>query len=54
MWNLKKKDTNELIYRIESDSQTLKTNLWLPKGTGEGRGMNLGFGIGIYSLSYME
>ena len=34
----KKKDTNELICRIETNSQTLKTNLWLPKGTGWGRG----------------
>ena len=36
MWNLKKKknDTNELIYKI--DSQTSKTNLWLPKGKGQG------------------
>ena len=25
-------DTNELIYKTETDSQTLKTNLWLPKG----------------------
>ena len=32
MWNLKKKDTNELIYKTEIDSQTWKTNLWLPKG----------------------
>ena len=32
MWNLKKKkDKNELIYKTETDSQTLKTNLWLPK-----------------------
>ena len=23
---------NELIYKIETDSQTQKTNLWLPKG----------------------
>ena len=29
MWNLKK-DTNELIYTTETDSQTLKTNLQLP------------------------
>ena len=36
MWNLKKKKhTNELIYRTETDSQTLK-NIWLPKGTGLG------------------
>ena len=25
-------DTNELIYKTETDSQVLKTNLWLPKG----------------------
>ena len=33
MWNLKKKkkDTNERIYKTETDSQTSKTNLWLPK-----------------------
>ena len=30
----KKNDTNELIYKTESDSQTQKTNLWLPKGKG--------------------
>ena len=32
MWNLKKNDTNELIYKTETDSQTLKENVWLPKG----------------------
>ena len=31
MWNLKKNDTNELIYKIEIDSQTQKTSLWLSK-----------------------
>ena len=31
MWNLKY-DTNELIYKTETDSQTQKTNLWLPTG----------------------
>ena len=30
MQNLKY-DTNELIYKRETDSQTQKTNLWLPK-----------------------
>ena len=35
MWNLKY-DTNELIYKRETDSQTWKTNLWLPKGKGVG------------------
>ena len=33
LWNLKN-DTNELIYKTEIDSQTQKTNLWLPKGKG--------------------
>ena len=37
MWNLNN-DTNELIYKTETDSQTLKTNLWLPKGKGWGGG----------------
>ena len=36
MWNLKY-DTNELIYKAETDSQTQKSNLWLPKGMGVGR-----------------
>ena len=29
IWNLKKNDTNELIYKTEIDSKTQKTNLWL-------------------------
>ena len=43
-WNLKKKkkkDTNEVIYKIEKDSQTQKSNLWLTKGKG-GRRDKLG------------
>ena len=36
MRNLKH-DTNELIYKTETDSQTLKKT-WLPKGRGRGRG----------------
>ena len=43
MWNLKK-DTNELLCRTETDSETLKTNLWLPKWTGRG-GMYWGLGL---------
>ena len=36
MWNLKN-NTKELIYKTEADSQTWKTDLWLPKGkTGRG------------------
>ena len=33
-----KSDTNELIYKTETDSQNQKTNLWLPKGKGGGKG----------------
>ena len=33
IWNLKN-DTNELIYKTETDSQTAKINLWLPKEKG--------------------
>ena len=38
MWNLKKNDTNERIYKTEEDSQTQKTNSWLPKGKGGEQG----------------
>ena len=37
MWTLKRKDTNELIYKIETDSQTQRMNAWLPGGRMEGR-----------------
>jgi len=54
MWNHLKKDTNELICRRETDPQTLKKKN-LPKGTGWWvRGMEWGFGIGIFTLRYME
>ena len=29
-----KNDTNELIYKTETDSQTQNTSWWLPKGKG--------------------
>ena len=48
MWNLKKNDTNELIYKTETDSKTSETNLWPPKGTDWGKD-GLGFGIDIYA-----
>ena len=43
MWNLKN-STNELTYKTETNSQTQKTNLWLPKGKGQG-GINYKFGV---------
>ena len=48
MWNLKY-DTNELIYKTETDSQTQKTNLRLPKGKGRG-GINQELGISKYKV----
>ena len=41
IWYLKK-DVNALISKIETDSQTAKTKLWLPKGKCRvgGRGIN--------------
>ena len=52
----KKKKRKELIYRTETDSQTLKTNLWLLNGRGQkGWGeLDSGFGFGICPLRNME
>ena len=36
LWNLKN-DTNEPFYKTETDPQTQKANLWLPKQKGEER-----------------
>ena len=36
MWNLNY-DTNELIYETETDPQTQRTDLGLPRGRGWGR-----------------
>ena len=32
-----KKDTNELIFKTETDSQTQRANLWLPGAKNEGK-----------------
>ena len=45
-----KYNANELIYKIETDSQTQKTNLWFPKGKGQGGGTNWKFGVRRYKL----
>ena len=37
MWNLKY-GTNEPLYETETDSQTQRTDLWLPRGRGEEMG----------------
>ena len=56
MWNLKY-DTNELIYETETDSQTQRTDLWLPRGRGvEGAGQGGGEGwignLGLADANY--
>ena len=45
-----KNGTNKPIYKIEIESQMLKTNLWLPRGKGRAGGVNREIGIGIYTL----
>ena len=49
MWSLKY-DTNELIYQIETDSQTYTTDLWLPTG----RGLREGWSgrLGLVDVNY--
>ena len=37
MWNLIRKDTNELTYKAEIEAQTQKANLQLPKWKGRER-----------------
>ena len=52
MWNLIKNNTKELIYKAETNSQTLKTNLQLPKGTGKGGGKGWTGGLGVSYANY--
>ena len=48
MWSLKY-DTNELIYQIETDSQTYTTDFWLPQERGSGRWIG---GLGLAEANY--
>ena len=52
MWNLKN-NTNEFVDKTETDSQTQKTNLWLPQGKGGGE-WNQEYGINRYTLLYIK
>ena len=46
---------NELIYKTEIDSQTLKTKIWLSEGKDAGGwGMDWGFEKGKGTILYME
>ena len=48
-----KYDKNEVIYETEADSQTQRTDLWLPGGWGGGR-MEWEFGVSRCKLLYIE
>ena len=47
-----KHGTNEPIYRTETDSQTWRADLWLPRG--RGRGIDMEFGVGKCELLNLE
>ena len=53
MWNLKC-GANEPIYKMETDSQTKRTDLRLPSGWGVGSGVVGAIGIGRYKLLHLE
>ena len=48
----KKKDTNELTYKTETDSQTQRTNVWLPRRWRGGGETDWEFGISRWKLLY--
>lgn len=48
----KKKDTNERIYKMETDSETWKTNMVTKGNICEG--IYSEFGINIYTLPYIK
>ena len=53
MWSLKY-DTNELNYKAETDSQTWRIDLCLPRGSGDGGEMDWEFGINRWKPLYTE
>ena len=44
----------DLFTGWKQTQQTLRTNLWLPKGKGGGGRINQEFGINIYTLLYIK
>ena len=47
-------NTKESIYKAKTDTQTQKTNLWLPGEKGERRGKLEEYGITKHKLLYMK
>ena len=55
MWNLIfKNDTNELIYKTETDLADIKTKLLVTKGKMGRRGINQELEINLYTLLYIR
>ena len=53
MWNLKKKDANELIYKANRLTD-LENELMVTRGKRGGGGINWEFGIDMYTLLYLK
>ena len=53
MWNFKY-DTNEPIYETETESQTKRTDLWLPRERGPGEGWSGRLGLAYESFYNIE
>ena len=53
LWNLKRNDTNELTYKIETDWKALRTTLWL-LGARMGEGILRELGMGVCTLVYLK
>ena len=47
-------DTDELIYKADTDSQTYRKNLWFPRREGWGKGIVREFGIDTCTLLYLK
>ena len=54
MWNLKRNDTNELIYKTGTDSQTQRMSLRSPEGGDEWGKGNLGVWNGHVHMLYLK
>ena len=51
IWNLKY-STNEPTYKIATDSQTWRTDFWMPRGMREGQGWTGSLGL-VYANYYI-
>ena len=53
MWNLNC-GTNEPTFKTDTDSQTQRSDLWLPSGRRGGSRMDREFGVGRCKLLHLE